>query len=145
MRETMERNIRDIAKKGKVADEKAEAFNNEYFRPVHKNESDRKSYVVGLQDRIKALNLSRKVEKGNLVSESYAVQWLGEAEFNRDYLAEHPRVKQRGGFGYEEWNAAIQKFHEENPKLDYAKIEHAVKEFRSIYDQLYQDMNRVRM
>lgn len=145
MRETMERNIRDIAKKGKVADEKAEAFNNEYFHPVHKNESDRKSYVVGLQDRIKALNLGRKVENGNLVSESYAVQWLGEAEFNRDYLAEHPRVKQRGGFGFEEWNAAIQKFHEENPKLDYAKIEHAVKEFRSIYDQLYQDMNRVRM
>ena len=145
MRETMERNIRDIAKKGKVADKKAETFNNEYFHPVHKNESDRKSYVVGLQDRIKALNLSRKVEKGNLVSESYAVQWLGEAEFNRKYLAEHPRVKQRGGFGYEEWNAAIQKFHEENPRLDYAKIEHAVKEFRSIYDQLYQDMNRVRM
>lgn len=145
MRETMERNIRDIAKKGKVADEKAEAFNNEYFRPVHKNESDRKSYVVGLQDRIKALNLGRKVENGNLVSESYAVQWLGEAEFNRKYLAEHPRVKQRGGFSYEEWNAAIQKFREENPKLDYAKIEHAVKEFRSIYDQLYQDMNRVRM
>ena len=145
MRETMERNIRDIAKKGKVADEKAEAFNNEYFYPVHKNESDRKSYVVGLQDRIKALNLSRKVENGNLVSESYAVQWLGEAEFNRKYLAEHPRVKQRGGFGYEEWNAAIQKFHEENPRLDYAKIEHAVKEFRSIYDQLYQDMNRVQM
>ena len=145
MRETMERNIRDIAKKGKVADEKAEAFNNEYFHPVHKNESDRKSYVVGLQDRIKALNLSRKVENGNLVSDSYAVQWLGEAEFNRGYLAEHPRVKQRGGFSYEEWNAAIQKFHEENPKLDYAKIEHAVKEFRSIYDQLYQDMNRVRM
>lgn len=145
MRETMERNIRDIAKKGKVADEKAEAFNNEYFQPVHKNESDRKSYVVGLQDRIKALNLSRKVENGNLVSESYAVQWLGEAEFNRKYLAEHPRVKQRGGFGYEEWNAAIQKFHEENPRLDYAKIEHAVKEFRSVYDQLYQDMNRVMM
>lgn len=145
MRETMERNTRDIAKKGKVADKKAETFNNEYFHPVHKNESDRKSYVVGLQDRIKALNLSRKVEKGNLVSESYAVQWLGEAEFNRKYLAEHPRVKQRGGFGYEEWNAAIQKFHEENPKLDYAKIEHAVKEFRNIYDQLYQDMNRVRM
>ena len=145
MRETMERNIRDIAKKGKVADETAETFNNEYFHPVHKNESDRKSYVVGLQDRIKALNLSRKVEKGNLVSESYAVQWLGEAEFNWKYLAEHPRVKQRGGFGYEEWNAAIRKFHEENPRLDYAKIEHAVKEFRSIYDQIYQDMNRVRM
>lgn len=145
MRETMERNIRDIAKKGNVADEKAEAFNNEYFYPVHKNESDRKSYVVGLQDRIKALNLSRKVENGNLVSESYAVQWLGEAEFNRKYLTEHPRVKQRGGFDYMEWSAAIQKFHEENPRLDYAKIEHAVKEFRSIYDQLYQDMNRVRM
>lgn len=145
MRETMERNIRDIAKKGKVADEKAEAFNNEYFYPVHKNESDRKNYVVGLQDRIRALDLGRKVEKGNLVSESYAVQWLGEAEFNRKYLAEHRRVEKRGGFSYEEWNAAIQQFHEENPKLDYAKIENAVKEFRGIYDQLYQDMNRVRM
>ena len=145
MRETMERNIRDIAKKGKVADEKAEAFNHEYFYPVHKNESDRKNYVVGLQDRIRALDLSRKVENGNLVSESYAVQWLGEAEFNREYLAEHPRVKQRGGFSYAEWNAAIQKFHEENPKLDYAKIENAVRVFRSVYDQLFEDMNRVRM
>ena len=145
MRETMERNIRDIAKKGKVADEKAEAFNNEYFYPVHKNESDRKNYVVGLQDRIRALDLSREVENGNLVSESYAVQWLGEAEFNREYLAEHPRVKQRGGFSYAEWNAAIQKFHEENPKLDYAKIENAVRVFRSVYDQLFEDMNRVRM
>lgn len=145
MRETMERNIRDIAKKGKVADEKAEAFNNAYFYPVHKNESDRKNYIVGLQDRIKALDLSRKVENGNLVSESYAVQWLGEAEFNRNYLAEHPRVKQRGGFSYAEWNAAIQKFHEENQKLDYAKIENAVRVFRSVYDQLFEDMNRVRM
>ena len=145
MRETMERNVRDIAKKGKVADEKAEAFNHEYFYPVHKNESDRKNYVVGLQDRIRALDLSRKVENGNLVSESYAVQWLGEAEFNREYLAEHPRVKQRGGFSYAEWNAAIQKFHEENPKLDYAKIENAVRVFRSVYDQLFEDMNRVRM
>lgn len=145
MRETMERNVLDIARKGKVADEKAEAFNNEYFYPVHKNESDRKSYVVGLQDRIKALNLSRKVENGNLVSESYAVQWLGEAEFNRKYLEEHRRVEKRGGFSYAEWNAAIQQFHEENPRLDYAKIENAVKEFRSVYDQLYQDMNRVRI
>ena len=145
MRETMERNIRDVAKKGKVADEKAEAFNNEYFYPVHKNESDRKNYVIGLQDRIRALDLSRKVENGNFVSESYAVQWLGEAEFNRNYLAEHPRVKQQDGKNYAEWNAAIQQFHEENPKLDYAKIENAVKEFRSVYDQLYQDMNRVRI
>lgn len=145
MRETMERNVRDIAKKGKVADEKAEAFNNEYFYPVHKNESDRKSYVVAKQDRIRALDLSRKVETGNLVSESYAVQWLGEAEFNRRYLEEHRRVEKRGGFSYSEWNAAIRQFHEENPKLDYAKIENAVRVFHSIYDQLFEDMNRVRM
>ena len=70
MRETMERNIRDIAKKGTVADEKAEAFNNEYFYPVHKNERDRTSYVAGLQDRTKAPNLSRRVENGNLGSAS---------------------------------------------------------------------------
>lgn len=145
MRETMERNIRDIARAGKVSDEQANRFNDEYFTPVHKNESERKNYVVGLQDKIRALNISRKIENGNLVSESYAVQWLGEAEFNRDYLQQHPRAAKRGGFSLEEWNTMLQKFHEENPRLDYAKIENAVKVFHSVYDQLYEDMNRVRM
>ena len=96
-RETMERNIRDIARKGKVSDEKANAFINKYFWPVHENESKRKNYLVEQQDRIRELGLDRQVRKGNLVSESYAVQWLGEAEFNRDYLKQHPRVERRGG------------------------------------------------
>lgn len=144
-RETMERNVRDIARKGKVDDAKADAFNNEYFYPVHRHESERKNYVVGLQDRIRALKLSRKVAEGNLVSESYAVQWLGEAEFNAEYLKTKYRGGKRGGFSYEEWVAAIEKFRAENPKLDYDKIERAVKEFRAVYDQLFQDMNRVRI
>ena len=62
------------------------------------------------QNRIRALGLDRQVRKGNLVSESYAVQWLGEAEFNRDYLKQHPRVERRGGMTFDEWNAAIQEF-----------------------------------
>lgn len=144
-RETMERNIRDIARKGKVSDEKANAFINKYFWPVHENESKRKNYLVEQQDRIKALKLDRQVRKGNLVSESYAVQWLGEAEFNRDYLKQHPRVERRGGMTFDEWNAAIQEFEKQNPKLDLGKVRAAVKVFHEVYDRLFQDMNRVRI
>lgn len=144
-RETMERNIRDIARKGKVSDEKANAFINKYFWPVHENESKRKNYLVEQQNRIKALKLDRQVRKGNLVSESYAVQWLGEAEFNRDYLKQHPRVKRRGGMTFDEWNAAIQEFEKQNPNLDLGKVRAAVKVFHEVYDKLFQDMNRVRI
>lgn len=144
-RETMERNIRDIARKGKVSDEKANAFINKYFWPVHENESKRKNYLVEQQNRIKALKLDRQVRKGNLVSESYAVQWLGEAEFNRDYLKQHPRVERRGGMTFDEWNAAIQEFEKQNPNLDLGKVRAAVKIFHEVYDKLFQDMNRVRI
>ena len=144
-RETMERNIRDIARKGKVSDEKANAFINKYFWPVHENESKRKNYLVQQQNRIRALKLDRQVRKGNLVSESYAVQWLGEAEFNRDYLKQHPRVERRGGMTFDEWNAAIQEFEKQNPNLDLGKVRAAVKVFHEVYDKLFQDMNRVRI
>lgn len=144
-RETMERNIRDIARKGKVSDEKANEFINKYFWPVHENESKRKNYLVQQQNRIRALELDRQVRKGNLVSESYAVQWLGEAEFNRDYLKQHPRVERRGGMTFDEWNAAIQEFEKQNPNLDLGKVRAAVKVFHEVYDKLFQDMNRVRI
>nr|DAH84377.1 MAG TPA: hypothetical protein [Caudoviricetes sp.] len=144
-RETMERNIRDIARKGKVSDEKANAFINKYFWPVHENESKRKNYLIEQQNRIKELKLDRQVRKGNLVSESYAVQWLGEAEFNRDYLKQHPRVERRGGMTFDEWNAAIQEFEKQNPNLDLGKVRAAVKVFHEVYDKLFQDMNRVRI
>lgn len=144
-RETMERNIRDIARKGKVSDEKANAFIDKYFWPVHENESKRKNYLVQQQNRIKALKLDRQVRKGNLVSESYAVQWLGEAEFNRDYLKQHPRVERRGGMTFDEWNAAIQEFEKQNPNLDLGKVRAAVKVCHEVYDKLFQDMNRVRI
>ena len=144
-RETMERNIRDIARKGKVSDEKANEFTNKYFWPVHENESKRKNYLVQQQNRIRALGLDRQVRKGNLVSESYAVQWLGEAEFNRDYLKQHPRVERRGGMTFDEWNAAIQEFEKQNPNLDLGKVRAAVKVFHEVYDKMFQDMNRVRI
>jgi hypothetical protein len=144
-RETMERNIRDIARKGKVSDEKANEFINKYFWPVHENESKRKNYLVQQQNRIRALGLDRQVRKGNLVSESYAVQWLGEAEFNRDYLKQHPRVERRGGMTFDEWNAAIQEFEKQNTNLDLGKMRAAVKVFHEVYDKLFQDMNRVRI
>ena len=144
-RETMERNVRDIARKGKVSDEKANAFINKYFWPVHENESERKNYVVAAQEKIRALKLDRQVRKGNMVSESYAVQWLGEAEFNREYLKKHPLTERRGGMTLDEWNAAIQEFEKQNPEMDLGKVRAAVRTFHAVYDQLFQDMNRVRI
>ena len=144
-RETMERNVRDIARKGKVSDEKANAFINKYFWPVHENESKRKNYVVAAQEKIRALKLDRQVRKGNMVSESYAVQWLGEAEFNREYLKQHPRVERRGGMTFDEWNAAIQEFEKQNPDMDLGRVRAAVRTFHEVYDQLFRDMNRVRI
>ena len=144
-RETMERNIRDIARKGKISDEKANAFINKYFWPVHENESKRKNYIVAAQEKIRALKLDRQVRKGNMVSESYAVQWLGEAEFNREYLKQHPRTERRGGMTFAEWNAAIQEFEKQNPDMDLERVRAAVRTFHEVYDQLFQDMNRVRI
>lgn len=144
-RETMERNVRDIARKGKVDDEKSNAFINRYFWPVHENESKRKNYLVRQQEKIRVLELNQKVVNGNLVSESYAVQWLGEAEFNAEYLQKHPYMEKRGGMSLEEWQTAILEFERQNPKMDMKKIRSAVKVFHQVYDELFQEMNRVRV
>lgn len=46
---------------------------------------------------------------------------------------------------FDEWNAAIQEFEKQNPKLDLGKVRAAVKVFHEVYDKLFQDMNQVRI
>lgn len=58
-RETMERNIRDIVKDKTLAD----AIIKEYFEPVHRAAADSNRLKNQLRDRVRELDLSRKVER----------------------------------------------------------------------------------
>lgn len=141
-RETMERNIRDIIKDKDLA----EQIISTYFTPVHKGAAAATRMKNTYRERVRELNLSRKVEKGNVVSEAHAVQLLGEAEDNIRVLENSKgRVQVRDGKTLEEWNSVVAELWEQNPNLDEGKIRNAVKEFRVIYDDLFQQMNEVRV
>lgn len=141
-RETMERNIYDIVPDKAVA----EQVNREIFHPVHTAEAASTRFKNDYRDRVRKLELSRKIRKGNLVSEAHAVQLLGEAEDNiRVLQASKGRMKQRDGKTLEEWRAVVDDMWQQSPGLDEGKIRRAVEEFRKIYDELFQQMNEVRV
>ena len=141
-RETMERNIRDIVPDRALADR----INKAYFQPVHQAAAEANKTKNHYRDRVRALELSRKAAKGDAVSEAYAVQLLGEAEDNIRRLEEsHGRKKEQDGKTLQEWQAAIGELWENSPSLDQNKIRGAVKEFRAIYDELFQQMNEARV
>lgn len=141
-RETMERNIRDI-----VTDPNdAEAIISEYFTPVHEATANANRMKNSYRDRVRALDLSRRVADGNVVSEAHAVQLLGEAEDNIRMMEQsRGRIKARDGKSLSDWRAIVQNLWKENPNLDEQKIRGAVDEFRAIYDELFQQMNDVRV
>ena len=141
-RETMERNIRDITPDKETAD----AVIATYFTPVHEATAQGNRIKNSYRKRVRELNLSRKVAEGNIVSEAHAVQLLGEAEDNIDsLLRSRGRVRERDGKSLEDWRGIVQNLWRENPKLDEAKIRGAVSEFRRIYDELFEQMNEVRV
>lgn len=141
-RETMERNIRDI-----VTDPNdAEAIISEYFTPVHEATANANRMKNSYRDRVRALDLSRRVADGNVISEAHAVQLLGEAEDNIRMMEQsRGRIKARDGKSLSDWRAIVQNLWKENPNLDEQKIRGAVDEFRAIYDELFQQMNDVRV
>lgn len=141
-RETMERNIRDI-----VTDQAdADAIIETYFKPVHEAAAEGNRIKNRYRDRVRELKLSRRVAEGNVVSEAHAVQLLGEAEDNIDFLLRsRGRVRERDGKSLVDWRGIVQNLWRENPKLDEAKIRGAVSEFRRIYDELFEQMNEVRV
>lgn len=140
-RETMERNIRDI-----VPDEAlAQRIIDEYFTPVHKGTASATRMKNTFRQRVKSMNLSRDIAKGNIVSEAHAVQLLGEAEDNIRMLEKSKWTKERDGKTIEEWRKVVSDLWKENPNLDQKKIRDAVDSFRKIYDELFQQMNEVRV
>ena len=104
-RETMERNIRDI-----VTDPNdAEAIISEYFTPVHEATANANRMKNSYRDRVRALDLSRRVADGNVISEAHAVQLLGEAKGSRfepaherylKLMQMHPEILKRAPLVY---------------------------------------------
>lgn len=141
-RETMERNIRDIVPDEDLADE----IIRRYFTPVHDAAAQANRMKNQYRERVKALDLSRDIAEGNLVSEAHAVQLLGEAEDNiRMMTQSRGLIRERDGKTLEEWRGVVKKLWEENPNLDAGKIRSAVEAFRKIYDELFQMMNETRI
>lgn len=139
-RETIDRNFRDIIKD----EEKANEFIRHYIKPIHKAEADRQRMLKDYRGRVKALNLNEKPAEGEKVSESYAVQLLGEAEDNIRILEKMRKPDAvRDGRTLDEWRSVIETMWTENPSLDQAKIRDGVEAFRVIYDELLKQMNEV--
>ena len=139
-RETMTRNNLDV-----FGEQAGAAINKAYFAPIRKAEAEAKRYKDKMRGRVKELGLSRKVENGNVISEAYAVQLLGEAEDNIRMLQGHPYIKERDGKSLQEWQALVQELWKQNPKLDEAKIRRGVETLRSIYDEMFRDINEGRV
>lgn len=143
--ETPERNLADVMRKIPGGDVLAKEFNNKYIYKIKKNESARKNFILEIQERVKKLDISEKVMRGNADSEAYAVQLLGEAQENAEMLKGQDAEAKKDGKTYEEWLAVIQKLKADNPNMDFAKIDKAITEFHKIYDELLDMINQVRV
>ena len=147
--ETAERNIRDTFGDNATS----EKIIDTYFRPVHKNEAAKTRMMNEYIARVKELKLSNKLsaadKKAGRVSESAAVQILGEAQGNIEFLENQKKrgkaLAERDGKTLGEWKGVIADLWKNNPQLDKMKIEAAVKEFRKIYDELIGEVNRARV
>lgn len=143
--ETPERNFADVMRKIPGGDVLAKEFNNKYIYKIKQNESARKNFILEIQERVKKLDISEKVMRGNADSEAYAVQLLGEAQENAEMLKGQDAEEKKDGKTYEEWLAVIQKLKADNPNMDFAKIDKAITEFHKIYDELLDMINQVRV
>lgn len=111
---TMERNLYDIMPKTE-----ADKIYNNYFLPIKDNNSKLEKFINSYNERIKRLELNNE--------ESVAIQMLGEYKYNTETLVTGPQVDQ----------------YISDHKLDYDKLSNAVEEFRTIYDELIVEVNKI--
>ena len=140
-RETARRIFRDMAKD----DAEAGALTRTYIDPIREHEAEKNRMVNRYNERIKKLNIETKKRAGNKVSEAYAIQYIGELEFIRDWLEQMPDGETRGGVTYGEARMLLDEFWRENPNFDEDRIHEAVAEFRSIYDEIFAMVNEARV
>ncbi len=142
--ETQERNIYDIVKDKK----QAEKIIEKYFTPVHDHEAERTRFKHNYFDRVRDMNIDLRVRHGNKNTESEAVQFIGEVE--GDIADLEAKAKKRKLTDDENdrlinLKGSLVEFKESNPNLDYNKINNCIKEFHKIYDELFEEMNSVRI
>lgn len=147
---TMERNIEDVFR-----DKGTQDAVKSYIDRVHVSEADLTRAKNAYNERVNKLELSQKVAKGNTVSEAAAVQIMGEARDNIARLTEMAANRRRNGEvdgeerlngkTLDEWNQVVITLKQENPNMNWAKIDGAVQVFHEIYDDLFSQMNRARV
>ena len=140
-RETGRRIFQDLTKDTAQAN----ALTRTYIDPIREHEAEKNRMVSRYNDRIKALKIETRVRHGNKVSEAYAIQYIGELEFIRDWLEQLPEGETRGDVTYQEAMTLLHEFWAENPNLDQDRIHAAVAEFRSIYDEIFAMVNEARV
>lgn len=148
-RETIRRNIEDISK----GDELGQEIIRNYIDPVQRDVAEATRFKNRLRERVKALGLGLKPTGKNKLSESAFVQLLGEARDNI-YMLENNAGNiiqgkngepMREGKTLSDWRGIRDTLMLENPDMDMAKINKAISEFQSIYDELFQLINNVRV
>ncbi len=143
--------LRDIA----PDEETAERAIRYYEEPIRRHSAEAVRYIQKMRDRVKALELSRKVRDGDAISESAAVQLLGEIRAAIDILEERMKnakasakgrdTMTRDGQTLEQWKkdeAEIWVMNKSFSDPDVkARIERGVEEFTKIYDEIHDSMN----
>lgn len=125
--------------------EEAQALIDTYVETIRKNEAAKNRMINEYNERIKKLGIDTKTKAGNKVSEAYAVQFVGEAEFMLGWLEQLPEGTTRDGLTYGEVKMLLDEFWRDNPNLDQDRVHAAVAEFRGIYDELFAMVNEARV
>lgn len=112
---TMKRNLRDI-----MTPEQAKSMYETYFRPITENNAKMEKDITSYNERIQKYNLNNE--------ESVYTQMLGELRYNPDSELTSKEVNDY--------------YNKNSKKIDAGKVDKAIKEFRSIYDELIGRVNQ---
>ena len=148
VRETQTRITYDIFADDKFAE--AKAFNDWLFEPERASEAQSNRYKNKMRDQVRELKLGTNIQKGNAVSESAAVQILGELQ---DIIRRTKRQADMGnadtyrvnGITYNEAVWSLAELKKQNPNMDFSengKIQKAVEKFGQLYAEMLSDMNQ---
>lgn len=112
---TMKRNLRDI-----MSPEQAKSMYETYFRPITENNAKMEKDITSYNERIQKYNLNNE--------ESVYTQMLGELRYNPDSELTSKEVNDY--------------YNKNSKKIDADKVDKAIEEFRSIYDELIGRVNQ---
>lgn len=142
-RETLERNIRDIAPDEEIA----ERVNQAVAQPIHEAERLRQLFIREYKDKLKPLKISTKKNikidlpefGGKKVSESALVQWLGEHEYDLKQAMDAGVPKE----SYAELEASIRSVRNALTADQQNRVNAGIEALREIYKEVHPMINEV--